>query len=186
MSRQLLADDPKIGLSVSVTTRSPRAGEVDGKDYHFISDERFDELVTNDALLEWAHVFNNRYGTPKAEVEAALAQGQDVLFDIDWQGTQQLRQSQLGAELVSIFLLPPSLEELRRRLEGRASDSEEVINGRMARASDEISHWAEYDYVLVNDDAEQCQADIRAILRSARLERRRQTGMADFVRTLLV
>lgn len=185
LSRRLLADDAAISLSVSVTTRAPRVGEVDGKDYHFVSDTHFDALVEGGALLEWAHVFNHRYGTPKAEVEAALAEGRDVLFDIDWQGTQQLRQSSLGAELVSIFLLPPSLEELRRRLETRASDSAQVIDGRMARAADEVSHWAEYDYVLLNDDIDRCEADIRAILRSARLERRRQPDMADFVRDLL-
>lgn len=185
MARRLLADDQGISLSVSATTRAARTDEVDGQDYHFVSDGEFDRLVAEDALLEWAHVFSNRYGTPRAKVEELLHRGRDVLFDIDWQGTQQLRQSKLGQDLVSIFLLPPDMDELRRRLESRGSDSREVVEARMARAANEISHWAEYDYVLVNDDANQCQKDIRAILGSARLERRRQRQLAGFVRGLL-
>lgn len=185
MSKRLLAGDPLISLSVSATTRPPRSGEIDGQDYHFVSDEQFDGLVVTGQLLEWAHVFGNRYGTPRAPVEGALSEGRDILFDIDWQGTQQLRQSQAGGDLVSIFLLPPTMEELQRRLEGRASDSAEVIAGRMARASDEISHWAEYDYILVNDDPGQCLYEIRSILVAERLRRERQRGLASFVRDLL-
>ncbi len=185
MSRRLLADDSDIRLSVSATTRPPRPGEIDGQDYHFVNDDGFDRLIADGALLEWARVFDNRYGTPRAPVEEALAQGRDILFDVDWQGTQQLRQTQAGSDLVSIFLLPPSMDELHRRLQSRGADSEAVIAGRMARAADEISHWAEYDHVLVNDDADQCLADIRAILTSARLARPRQLGLAGFVRQLL-
>ena len=185
MSKRLLAGDPQIALSVSATTRPPRAGEIDGVDYRFVSDAEFDHLVATGMLLEWAHVFGNRYGTPRQPVEAALADGRDILFDIDWQGTQQLRQSQAGGDLVSIFLLPPTLEELHNRLKTRASDSEAVIAGRMERAADEISHWAEYDYVLVNDDPGQCLYEIRSALVTERLRRSRQIGLAGFVRDLL-
>lgn len=185
MSKRLLAGDPQIGLSVSATTRRPRPGEVDGVDYHFVSDDRFDELIRTGALLEWAHVFGNRYGTPRAPVDAALAEGRDILFDIDWQGTQQLRQTEAGGDLVSIFLLPPSMSELHDRLKRRGADSEGVIAHRMARAADEISHWAEYDYILVNDDPGQCLHEIRGILASERLRRNRQRGLAVFVRDLL-
>jgi len=185
MSRRLLAGDPQIALSVSATTRPPRAGEMDGVDYRFVSDAEFEQLVATARLLEWAHVFGNRYGTPREPVDAALADGRDILFDIDWQGTQQLRQSQAGGDLVSIFLLPPTLDELHNRLRTRASDSEAVIGGRMARAADEISHWAEYDYVLVNDDPGQCLYEIRSILVTERLRRSRQIGLAGFVRDLL-
>lgn len=185
MSKRLLAGDGEIRLSVSATTRAPRSGEVHGVDYHFVTQDEFDRLVAGDALLEWAHVFGNRYGTPRQLVDAALKEGRDVLFDIDWQGTQQLRESPMGADLVSIFLLPPSMKELHDRLKRRASDSEEVIAGRMARAEDEISHWAEYDYVLVNDEAERCLAEIRSILIAERLKRKRQVGVATFVRDLL-
>ena len=185
MSKRLLAGDPQISLSVSATTRNPRPGEIDGQDYHFVKDAEFDHMVATGQLLEWAHVFGNRYGTPRAPVEAALAEGRDILFDVDWQGTQQLRQTEAGGDLVSIFLLPPTMEELHNRLRGRAADSEEVIAGRMERAADEISHWAEYDYILVNDDPGQCLHEIRSILTSARLERVRQRGLAAFVRDLL-
>lgn len=185
MSKRLLANDPQIGMSVSATTRPPRAGEIDGQDYHFVSQDQFDGLVATGQLLEWAHVFGNRYGTPRAPVEVALTEGRDILFDIDWQGTQQLRQSQAGGDLVSIFLLPPSLEELEQRLKSRAADSEEVITQRMSRAADEISHWAEYDYILVNDDPGQCLHEIRSILTTERLRRERQRGLAGFVRDLL-
>jgi len=185
MSKRLLAGDPQISLSVSATTRPPRAGEIDGQDYHFVTDAQFDGLVATGQLLEWAHVFGNRYGTPRGPVEAALAEGRDILFDIDWQGTQQLRQSQAGGDLVSIFLLPPTMDELHSRLRSRASDSETVIAGRMARAADEISHWAEYEYILVNDDPGQCLYEIRSILVTERLRRERQRGLAAFVRDLL-
>ena len=185
MSKRLLANDPQIGMSVSATTRPPRTGEIDGQDYHFVSQDQFDHMVAMGQFLEWATVFGNRYGTPRGPVETALAEGRDILFDIDWQGTQQLRQSQAGGDLVSIFLLPPSLEELEQRLKSRAADSEEVITQRMSRAADEISHWAEYDYILVNDDPGQCLHEIRSILTTERLRRERQRGLAGFVRDLL-
>ncbi len=185
MSKRLLANDPQISLSVSATTRKARPGEIEGQDYHFVSNDQFDGLVATGQLLEWAHVFGNRYGTPRAPVETALTEGRDILFDIDWQGTQQLRQSQAGGDLVSIFLLPPSLEELEQRLKSRAADSDEVITQRMSRAADEISHWAEYDYILVNDDPGQCLHEIRSILTTERLRRERQRGLAGFVRDLL-
>ena len=185
MSKRLLANDPQISLSVSATTRKARPGEIDGQDYHFVSNDQFDGLVATGQLLEWAHVFGNRYGTPRGPVETALTEGRDILFDIDWQGTQQLRQSQAGGDLVSIFLLPPSLEELEQRLKSRAADSDEVITQRMSRAADEISHWAEYDYILVNDDPGQCLHEIRSILTTERLRRERQRGLAGFVRDLL-
>jgi guanylate kinase len=185
MSKRLLANDPQISLSVSATTRKPRPGEIEGQDYHFVSNDQFDGLVATGQLLEWAHVFGNRYGTPRAPVETALTEGRDILFDIDWQGTQQLRQSQAGGDLVSIFLLPPSLEELEQRLKTRAADSEDVITQRMSRAADEISHWAEYDYILVNDDPGQCLHEIRSILTTERLRRERQRGLVGFVRDLL-
>jgi guanylate kinase len=185
MSKRLLANDPQIGMSVSATTRPPRVGEIDGQDYHFVSQDQFDHMVAMGQFLEWATVFGNRYGTPRGPVEAALAEGRDILFDIDWQGTQQLRQSQAGGDLVSIFLLPPSLEELEQRLKSRAADSDEVITQRMSRAADEISHWAEYDYILVNDDPGQCLHEIRSTLTAERLRRERQRGLAGFVRDLL-
>lgn len=185
MSKRLLAGDPLISLSVSATTRPPRTDEIDGQDYHFVNAAQFDGLVATGQLLEWAHVFGNRYGTPRGPVETALSDGHDILFDIDWQGTQQLRQSQAGGDLVSIFLLPPSMDELHRRLRDRAADSEEVIEARMSRAADEISHWAEYDYILVNDDPGQCLYEIRSILVAERLRRERQRGLAGFVRALL-
>ena len=154
LSRMLLEADASVELSVSATTRPQRPAEVDGRDYHFVTRARFDEMVRNDELLEWAEVFSNRYGTPRAPVEAALARGHDVLFDIDWQGTQQLRDK-VAKDFVSVFLLPPSIPELERRLTTRAQDSDQVIRGRMAKASDEMSHWAEYDFVLVNRDIDE-------------------------------
>ena len=185
LSRRLLTDDPDIRLSVSATTRPPRDGEGDGVDYFFVSPERFADMVANDELLEWATVFGNRYGTPRAPVETVLHEGRDVLFDIDWQGTQQLQQTDAASDLVRVFILPPDLTELERRLHGRATDAAEIIADRMARARDEISHWGEYDYILVNDDAAHCLAELRAILRAERLRRKRQLGLADFVRGML-
>ena len=185
MTKRLLATDPQISLSVSATTRKPRTGEIEGHDYQFVSQDQFDHMVRTGQFLEWATVFGNRYGTPRGPVETALSEGRDILFDIDWQGTQQLRQSQAGGDLVSIFLLPPSLEELESRLRTRAADSEDVITQRMSRAADEISHWAEYDYILVNDDPGQCLHEIRSILTTERLRRERQRGLAGFVRDLL-
>jgi len=183
LSRKLLALDPNVELSVSVTTRRKRDGEVDGRDYHFIDRARFDALVGNGDLLEWAEVFDHCYGTPRPPVEQALAAGRDVLFDIDWQGTQQLRET-ARHDLVSVFVLPPSVSELERRLRARALDSDEVIHGRMAKAADEMSHWAEYDYVVINRDLDQAFRDVCAILAAERLKRERQTGLSTFVRAL--
>jgi guanylate kinase len=183
LSRRLLEVDPAVQLSVSATTRPQRPAEVDGRDYHFVDRTRFDEMVRKEELLEWAEVFGNRYGTPRAPVEEALLRGQDVLFDIDWQGTQQLRDK-VSKDFVSVFLLPPSVPELERRLTTRAQDSEEVIRGRMAKAADEMSHWAEYDYVLLNRDVDETFAQLQSILTAERLKRERQPGLADFVRDL--
>ena len=183
LARRLLEADPDISMSVSATTRPMRPGEVDGVDYHFVSLDRFREMVNEGEFLEWAHVFNNRYGTPKAPVEAMLASGRDVLFDIDWQGAQQLYQQE--GDVVRVFILPPSIGELERRLRSRGTDSDEVIAARMERAANEISHWDGYDYVLVNDDIDRCFAQVRQILEVERLKRKRQTGLIGFVRSLL-
>jgi guanylate kinase len=183
LSRKLLAADPAVALSVSVTTRKQRPGEVDGRDYHFIDAARFDTMVKASELLEWAQVFDHRYGTPRAPVAAVLAQGRDVLFDIDWQGTQQLREK-ADRDLVSIFVLPPSVPDLERRLRTRAQDSDEVIHARMAKAADEMSHWAEYDYVVINRDIDHAFAEVQSILAAERLKRERQTGLSAFVRKL--
>ncbi|WP_187334443.1 guanylate kinase [Novosphingopyxis iocasae] len=184
IARMLMKSDPQIALSVSATTRKPRPNEKNGVDYHFVSDEEFDQLVSDDAFLEWAHVFDHRYGTLKASVEKLLEDGKDVLFDIDWQGAQQLHQ-RAGSQVAQVFILPPSIEELRSRLKKRASDSDEVIAGRMARARAEISHWDGYDYVVVNDDVERCFTDVQTILRAERMRRRRQTGLIEFARELI-
>ena len=184
LSRKLLAVDSDITMSVSVTTRQPRSGEEEGKDYFFVSSSMFGQMVSGDAFLEHANVFDHRYGTPKEPVMRALAKGQDVLFDIDWQGTQQLRQ-QAGDDLVSIFVLPPSHSELERRLRARAQDSDAVVAARMARASNEISHWAEYDYVVINDDVDAALEKVRTILAAERMKRGRQTGIPSFVGTLM-
>jgi guanylate kinase len=182
LSRMLLADHA-VELSISVTTRPQRPAEQDGAHYHFIDRARFDAMVRDGELLEWADVFGHRYGTPRAPVEAALAAGRDVLFDIDWQGTQQMREKARG-DLVSVFVLPPSARELERRLHTRAQDSDDVIRARMAEAADEISHWAEYDYVIVNRDLDHAYEELRAILAAERLKRERQTGLSDFVRAV--
>lgn len=184
LARALLESDPDISMSVSATTRPMRAGEVEGRDYYFVDPVRFDAMVSEGAFLEWAKVFDNRYGTPRAPVEAALDQGRDVLFDIDWQGTQQLHQAR-PEDLVRVFILPPSIAALHTRLQSRAQDSAAVIAGRMARAAGEISHWAEYDYVLVNDDLSLCLSRLRSILAAERLKRRRQTALSELVRTLM-
>jgi guanylate kinase len=183
LSRKLLEADPAIELSISVTTRARRANEIDGRDYHFIDKARFDRMVKGKELLEWAEVFGNFYGTPRGPVEAALAAGRDVLFDIDWQGTQQLREKVRG-DMASIFVLPPSMKELAQRLQSRAQDDEQVIKARMSKAADELSHWPEYDYVIMNDDFERAFMDLRAILAAERLKRERQTGLSAFVRAL--
>jgi guanylate kinase len=183
LSRKLLAADPAVELSVSVTTRKQRPGEVDGRDYHFIDGARFDAMLKQGELLESAQVFGHRYGTPRAPVATALVRGRDVLFDIDWQGTQQLREK-AARDLVSIFVLPPSIPDLERRLRARAQDSDEVIHARMSRAADEMSHWAEYDYVVINTDIERAFSEVRSILAAERRRRERQTGLSAFVRGL--
>jgi guanylate kinase len=183
LSRMLLKADGHIDLSVSVTTRPRRPGEVDGRDYHFIDMVRFESMVKSGKLLEWAEVFGHRYGTPRIPVEKALRAGRDVLFDIDWQGTQQLREKARD-DLVSVFILPPSVTELQRRLERRAQDSRAIIAGRMAKAAGEMSHWPEYDYVIVNRDKKDAFAEVRAILAAERLKRERQIGLSALVRDL--
>jgi guanylate kinase len=184
ISRMLLAAEDNLRMSVSVTTRPQRPGEVDGTDYIFADRPAFDRMVAEDAFLEWAEVFGNCYGTPKAQIDAGLRDGKDYLFDIDWQGTQQLYQ-RAGPDVVRVFLLPPSIAELAHRLSSRGTDSAEVIAGRMARAQSEISHWDGYDYVVVNDDVDACFAKVRTILHAERLRRTRQTGLVDFVRELM-
>jgi guanylate kinase len=185
MARRLLAAEPQMAVSVSATTRAKRPGEVDGIDYHFRTEAQFARMVEAGEFLEWAHVFGNRYGTPRAAVETALRMGRDVLFDVDWQGTQQLAQS-MGDDVVSIFLLPPTMAELERRLRARRTDSEEVIEGRMARAAAEISHWPEYDYVLVNEDMHDCFEQIHTIVHGERLRRqRRGAWLTEFTREMV-
>jgi guanylate kinase len=183
ISRKLLARERELLLSVSVTTRPRRRGEVAGVDYHFIDATAFDLMVNRGELLEHAKVFGHYYGTPRQPVEEAIAAGRDVLFDIDWQGTQQLAQNARG-DLVSVFVLPPSTAELERRLKARAQDSAEVVAGRMAKAADEMSHWREYDYIMVNFNVEDSVAKVQAILQAERLRRDRQIGLVDFVRGL--
>ena len=184
IARKLLASHPELGVSVSATTRPIRPGEVDGYDYHFVDLEQFRQMVSAGEFLEWAHVFGHRYGTPRGPVEAMLAEGRDVLFDIDWQGAQQLFQI-AGGDVVRVFILPPSMEELHQRLLRRATDPVEVIDARMLRAANEVSHWDGYDYVLVNDDVEQCFTEVRTILEAERLRRSRQTGLIGFIRKLI-
>jgi len=185
IARRLLAHDGAIRMSVSVTTRPMRPGETDGVDYHFVDQATFKRMVQGDHFLEWAQVFGHSYGTPKAEVKQGLKDGQDYLFDIDWQGTQQLYQKAESEDVVRVFLLPPSLAELRRRLTTRGTDSDDVIAGRMARAQSEISHWDGYDYVLVNEDIDACFEQVCQILAAERLRRARQTGLIGFVRELM-
>jgi guanylate kinase len=184
LSRRLLQTDPDIVMSVSATTRAPRPNEVDGQDYFFVSTEKFDAMVKAGEFLEHATVFGNKYGTPRAPVMAALDAGKDVLFDIDWQGTQQLKM-QAREDLASVFVVPPSKAELERRLRIRAQDSEDVVRARMAKASDELSHWAEYDYLLMNDDIQHAQGKLEEILRVERSRRARQPGLAQFVRNMM-
>jgi guanylate kinase len=183
LSRMLLDRYSTIELSISVTTRKPRPGEVEGRDYRFIDEKSFDAMVARGDLLEWAEVFGSRYGTPRAPVERALAMGRDVLFDIDWQGTQQLREKGRD-DLVSVFVLPPTIPDLEARLRTRAQDADDVIRARMAKAANEMSHWAEYDYVVINRDVWRAFEDVCAILAAERLKRERQTGLSAFVRAL--
>jgi guanylate kinase len=185
LSRLLLNADKSVELSVSVTTRPRRAGEKHGRDYRFIQKSQFQKMRANGELLESAEVFGNFYGTPRVPVEKALAAGRDVLFDIDWQGTQQLRDNdKVKTDVATVFVLPPSSADLEKRLRTRAQDSDEVIASRMAKAADEMSHWAEYDYVIINKDIDQAYAEVRAILAAERLKRTRQTGLSDFVSDL--
>lgn len=185
IARNLLRDDPSISLSVSVTTRAKRGSEIDGTDYHFISKREFEVMRDSGGLLEWAEVHGNFYGTPFEPVQAAMSEGRDMLFDIDWQGAKQMFEAEL-ADIVSIFILPPSMEELRNRLIRRAEDAEEVINRRLENSRIEMQHWDEYQYSLINDDLETCFEDVKAILRAERLRRdRRLVGMAEFVDGLL-
>nr|WP_246237372.1 guanylate kinase [Halovulum dunhuangense] len=184
LSRRLRGWDPRITFSVSATTRPPRPGEIDGQDYHFMSVERFRQTVAEGRMLEHAEVFGNFYGSPQEPVEKAINAGHDVLFDVDWQGGQQIRESSLGHQVVSIFLLPPSIAELAARLRARGQDSAEVIAGRMRKSRDEISHWAEYDYVLVNEDLALCEEHLRAIVTAERLRRTRQPGLVGHVKAL--
>lgn len=183
ITRRLLERDPSLSLSVSVTTRPRRASEVDGRDYQFIEQAAFDRMVANRELLEHATVFGNCYGTPRQPIEAAIAAGRDIVTDIDWQGTQQVSAS-LSADLVTIFILPPSIEALEARLRTRAQDSDAVVAQRMAKSSEEMSHWPEYGYVIVNDDLEKSVAEAQAIVTAERLRRDRQTGLAEFVTRL--
>jgi guanylate kinase len=183
ISRKLLAEEHNLRMSVSVTTRPKRPGEMEGQDYLFTDLAAFENMVAGDAFLEWAEVFGNRYGTPRAHIAEGLDAGEDFLFDIDWQGAQQLSQ-RAGKDVVSVFLLPPSIAELEARLRARRTDSEAVIAGRMDRARSEISHWDGYDYVVVNDEIEGCFAKVKTILEAERLRRARQTGLIEFVRDL--
>ena len=184
ISRMLLEADPMIGMSISATTRPKRPGEVNDVDYHFVDEAEFKRLIDADEFAEWAYVFDHMYGSPKEPIKEALKEGRDTLFDIDWQGTQQLEYA-FRTDLVLIFILPPSMKELERRLYERGTDSEEIIAGRMRRAAAEIGHWAEYDYVLINDDMEQCLADVQAIIAAERLRRQRQPYLLGFVRELV-
>ncbi|WP_420587604.1 guanylate kinase [Marivita sp.] len=184
LSRRLLDWDDSLSFSVSATTRAPRPGEVDGQHYHFLCEETFKHDVNNGDMLEHAHVFGNFYGSPRKPVQFAIDAGNDVLFDIDWQGAQQIVNSALGPHTLSIFILPPSIAELRRRLEGRGQDSAETIGKRMLKSWDEISHWGSYDYVLVNDDLDQTFADLKTIVTATRLRRLQQPGLVDHVRKL--
>lgn len=183
MTKRLRVWDPSIRFSVSATTRAPRAGEEDGKDYYFRSRDDFEQMVATGEMLEHAEVFGNFYGSPRGPVTDNMNAGVDTLFDIDWQGGQQIKQA-MGENVVSIFILPPSMAELEHRLRSRGQDSHEVIAGRMSKSLSEISHWAEYDYVLINDDPDKCEAELRAILTAERLRRTRQPKLTDFVRSL--
>jgi len=184
ISRMLLEADAHITMSVSATTRPKRPGEVEGVDYHFVDEAEFQRMVEDGEFAEWAPVFDHHYGSPQAPIKAALREGNDVIFDIDWQGTQQLHAA-MGEDLVRVFILPPSMNELERRLHERGTDSDEVIASRMQRAAAEISHWAEYDYVLINENMAECLGEVRSILAAERLKRWRQAGLVSFVRDLV-
>ncbi|SDY26499.1 guanylate kinase [Citreimonas salinaria] len=184
LSKRLREWDPTIEFSVSATTRAPRPGEVDGQDYYFVTEAEFKRMVRDGEMLEHAHVFGNFYGTPRAPVEKAIAAGSDVLFDIDWQGAQQIANSPLNLHTLSVFLLPPSIEELRRRLVSRGQDPDEVIARRMQKSWDEISHWGGYDYVLINEKIDETEECLKAVVTAARLRRSQQPALTDHVRAL--
>ncbi|MDI3337284.1 guanylate kinase [Defluviimonas aestuarii] len=184
LAKRLMQWDPTLRFSVSATTRKPRNGEVDGKDYYFRSREEFEAMVAAGEMLEHAEVFGNFYGSPKGPVEQAMKEGRDTLFDIDWQGGQQIRRSSLAKDVVSIFILPPSIADLEARLRNRAQDSDEVIAGRMAKSRDEISHWGEYDYVIINRDLDVAEDELKTILKAERAKADRQPGLTEFVRSL--
>jgi len=184
MTRKLLKENPDMAMSVSATTRQPRRGEEDGEDYFFISKTKFNDMIEDDDFLEYAKVFDNFYGTPRAPVEQALGDGRDVVFDIDWQGAQQLTQA-AADDLVKIFILPPNMRELEKRLRTRAQDSDEVISKRMAKSENEISHWPEYDYVIVNENVETAMDELRTIVEAERMRRRRQPWLSGFVKSLV-
>ncbi|MDB6181446.1 guanylate kinase [Paracoccus fistulariae] len=185
LAKRLMEWDSSLQFSVSATTRSPRPGEIHGQHYYFTSPDEFRDMVKNEQMLEHAEVFGNYYGSPRGPVEQAMREGRDTLFDVDWQGGQQIRASALGGHVVSIFVLPPSLPELERRLRTRGQDSDEVIAGRMEKSRAEISHWAEYDYVLINEDLDETEAQLRSILTSERLRRDRRAGLGAFVKQLM-
>ncbi len=184
LSKRVLENDSEVVFSVSATTRNPRKGESDGREYYFKTRDEFENLIENNGMLEHAEVFGNFYGSPRAPVEAAINAGKDVLFDVDWQGGQQIRNSPLQQSVVSIFILPPSIAALRQRLMDRGQDSIEVVEKRMAQSRNEISHWAEYDYVLVNDDLDRAESELRSIVAAERLRRERQTRLNGFVQRL--
>ncbi|NNE59231.1 MAG: guanylate kinase [Hellea sp.] len=184
LTRQLLSENQKMTMSVSATTRKPRPGEIDGKDYFFVSKEEFSNMIDEDEFLEHAKVFDNYYGTPRGPVEEALSQGHDVIFDIDWQGAQQLTQA-ASDDLVKIFVLPPNMQELEKRLRSRAQDSDDVIARRMSKSEAEISHWAEYDYVIVNEDIDLAMAELSAVIIAERQKRKRQLWLGPFVKSLV-
>lgn len=184
ISGMLLAADSHVTMSISATTRPKRPGEQDDVDYHFVNDDQFDRLIADGELAEWAYVFDHRYGSPKEPIKDALKDGRDILFDIDWQGTQQLRGA-FGTDLVRIFILPPSMQELERRLRTRNTDSEDVIDSRMRRAASEIGHWGEYDYVLINEDMDRCLLEVQSIITAERIKRDRQPYLIPFVRRLV-
>ena len=184
LADRLLKGDPRLKLSVSATTRKPRPGEVDGEDYYFVAEKDFLRMRDNNEFLEWANVFGNYYATPRAKVFDQLKTGVDVLFDIDWQGAQQL-DAVAGGDVVKVFILPPSREELERRLRSRNQDPEDVVQARMAKADSEMSHWAEYDYVIINYDLDESELMLRSILLAERLRRRRQTGLAAIAKKMM-
>ena len=184
VSKHILKNDPKVTFSISATTRAPRDGEVDGREYFFRTNAQFDKMIFDGEMLEYADVFGNKYGTPKAPVENALSKGLDVLFDVDWQGSIKIRNSHLRKFVVSIFILPPSIEELESRLVMRGQDASEVVKSRMIKSKEEISHWSEYDYILVNGDLEIVHADITSIIRAERLKRVDRQGLVEFVNSL--